>query len=1037
MDKLAAMIRNKMDTLAEGYDRRLGDIEGYAALPESVRREAARYDLELVASCLEAGDETEFIQFIQTRAGERLAQGFNQEAMLQALAALEETLMPLVTRVEVAKFLWQALTQARTIVSERTTELLRESEQKFKALADNVAVGIFIHQDGIMRYIGREGARILDYDSPAEILDRSILEFLPEAEQARIADIARWRAAGEPVPDHYETRLLRKNGTAIDVLMYGMMIDYEGRPATQGTFIDITEQKRAEEALRQSEQRLALHIQQTPLAIIEWNLDFEVIDWNPAAEAIFGYSQEEALGRHLTGLLVPEEIKEAVDAVLQDLVRQKGGTRNTNENVTKDGRIITCEWYNTPLIDQDGQVIGVTSLALDITERVQLERQIQESLERRSRQVQTSTEVAQEIAAAPALAELFRRVVNLVQERFDYYHAHVYTLEEENLVMQEGTGEAGRQMKATGHKIALASEQSLVARAAREGRTVLVADVFQEPGWLPNPLLPETKAEIAVPIKLRDQVLGVLDAQSDTVGGLSEEDQLLLEGLCGQIASAIDSRQVLEEANIFRQFAEASGQGVGMADLEGQITYMNPTLCRLLGEAKPEDTFGKSFAPYYPEDVQQRLQNEVLPTVMTQGQWAGESMLRSIKGDLIPIIENFFLIRDAQGQPLYLADIVTDISGRKLAEAELEDRLRELQALQQTMSREGWQSFRETADLPAGYLFDRTALHPAGDLWAPEIELAATRQALAAPTGQGKKRQGGGQVAAAPMLIHGELVGTLGIYDDPERPLSADELALVESVSEQVALALESARLFEQTRVALAETEGQAYRLALLSELGRELTQATTINETLTVVASRSLEIMDADRASIALLKPEGDQFELFVLSGLEGVLQTGVELPLAGTMIGRTVRDNRLINVHDSGTSDDLDVRQLHQQGLQSFMAAPLVAGGQVIGTLNVASSGPEAYSERDENLILQVASLLASTLESRRLFEQAQARARREQRLREVTDRIRGSVDVETIMRTAAREVGEVLGRPAFIYLGNGGSGETSPTSVEEEEQ
>jgi signal transduction histidine kinase len=184
------------------------------------------------------------------------------------------------------------------------------------------------------------------------------------------------------------------------------------------------------------------------------------------------------------------------------------------------------------------------SLQEKLIELEQLKQQVQESLEHRTRQVKTSTEIAQKIAATPDLDDLFRRVVNLVQEQFGYYHVHVYTLEDGNLIMQEGTGDPGRKLKEFGHKIALDAKRSLVAQAARSGEPVLTGDVAQERGWLPNPLLPETKAEIAVPIKLDNEILGVLDVQNDTIGSLSREDQILLMGLCGQIAVAINNRRL-------------------------------------------------------------------------------------------------------------------------------------------------------------------------------------------------------------------------------------------------------------------------------------------------------------------------------------------------------------------------------------------------------------------------------------------------------------------------------------------------------------
>jgi PAS domain S-box-containing protein len=117
-------------------------------------------------------------------------------------------------------------------------------------------------------------------------------------------------------------------------------------------------------------------VQQSPVAVIEWNTQFEVVDWNPAAEQIFGYTKEEALGKHSAGLIVPVEAKEIVDEVWAGLLKQKGGDRSTNANLTKDGRTITCEWFNTPLTNDQGDVMGVASLVLDITERKEAEKAI-------------------------------------------------------------------------------------------------------------------------------------------------------------------------------------------------------------------------------------------------------------------------------------------------------------------------------------------------------------------------------------------------------------------------------------------------------------------------------------------------------------------------------------------------------------------------------------------------------------------------------------------------------------------------------------
>lgn len=126
----------------------------------------------------------------------------------------------------------------------------------------------------------------------------------------------------------------------------------------------------AQEVLQISHQRLSFHRENAPLGVIEWNTDFQVVDWNQAAEDIFGYSKEEMQMPHATEKILPLEARPIIDEVWRQLVANTGGTRSRNKNVTKDGRTILCEWYNTPLLAPDGSVIGVASLVDDVTERV-------------------------------------------------------------------------------------------------------------------------------------------------------------------------------------------------------------------------------------------------------------------------------------------------------------------------------------------------------------------------------------------------------------------------------------------------------------------------------------------------------------------------------------------------------------------------------------------------------------------------------------------------------------------------------------------
>jgi GAF domain-containing protein len=146
--------------------------------------------------------------------------------------------------------------------------------------------------------------------------------------------------------------------------------------------------------------------------------------------------------------------------------------------------------------------------------------------------------------------KLLKKVVELSKERFGFYHAHIYLLNEEGdtLVLASGAGEAGRRMVAGGHSIPMDREQSLVARAAREKKGVTVNDVTQAPDFLPNPLLPETRSELAVPMVIGERVIGVFDVQSDVVGRFTDSDIAVQTTLASQVASAVQNARSFTQA---------------------------------------------------------------------------------------------------------------------------------------------------------------------------------------------------------------------------------------------------------------------------------------------------------------------------------------------------------------------------------------------------------------------------------------------------------------------------------------------------------
>ncbi len=139
---------------------------------------------------------------------------------------------------------------------------------------------------------------------------------------------------------------------------------------------EMVERLKAQQSELLSAQKLRMHVDRTPLAVIEWDREGRVTAWNPAAEGIFGFAEREALGKLATELVVPPAGAEALAAMWEELQQRRDGTKITLDNVTRTGRAIHCEWYNTPLVDPGGRVVGFASLVQDVTERVNTERTI-------------------------------------------------------------------------------------------------------------------------------------------------------------------------------------------------------------------------------------------------------------------------------------------------------------------------------------------------------------------------------------------------------------------------------------------------------------------------------------------------------------------------------------------------------------------------------------------------------------------------------------------------------------------------------------
>ncbi len=542
------------------------------------------------------------------------------------------------------------------------------------------------------------------------------------------------------------------------------------------------------------------------------------------------------------------------------------------------------------------------SLELTSEELVERNRQLRTDIqtreathERNSQQSKIAGEIARVITTATDMGQLYQRTVRLIHERLGFYYVQMlrYSPASNSLVLVAGTGDVGRKMLVTGYQVPM--HLGLIGRAAATLSSVLLTDVGQDPNWAPTPFLLKTKSEIAVPVVLGDQLLGVLDVQSETPNGIDTDLQLLMEVLCGQIAVAIESIRL---------------------------------------------------------------------------------------------------------------------------RTEMEERLRELDALQRITTGEGWKAYRGPEEgSPVGYSFDQLAGEPR------RIDYAPTQS-----NGDASNEENGEKSRRAflkPMTVRGQVIGSIGIEQDPGRPFTEEERSLLDSVTLQVAEALERARLFEESKRSAAE-------LAVLNEMGNAFTEALDVGRVLDNTYKFTAKLMELHDFIIALYDEQANviSFALTVLSG-ERVTENHPlwpslqPRPLGPGLTSHIIRTRQPLLVERDAEERlremGLDYIQIGNISL-SYLGVPMVVGERVLGVISAQSdTTPGLYNQHHLELLTAVASQAAIAIDNSRLFEQEQERAEQERLVRTITDRVRRGTSRDDILRITLEELNKALGaKKSVVHLG-----------------
>ncbi len=578
---------------------------------------------------------------------------------------------------------------------------------------------------------------------------------------------------------------------------------------------------------------------------------------------------------------------------------------------------------------------------------------LEEQVVDQARELDRAVEVSHSVTQVSELDEMLAEAVELIRASFELYYAQVYLLDAAGLylTLRAGTGDIGQALIRQNWRLPL-GPGSIVGTAAQEKQAIVVGDTQSSLIFQPNPLLPMTRSEVAMPLLVGQRVVGILDLQSAQSNQLTSESLPALEAVAGQLAIAIEHARLVEEATEARNQIEAQARrmaGRGWQEFlnaidRGEVlgyTYDAQDVTPLR-EPIPDAHDGRDLT--VPIVVAGQTLGAVRVAGATDHQWSKSEneLVAAVANQVARQVENLRLLAEADQY-----------------RAEAEEATRRL-------TREGWQSYR--LGHPGGvigYQYDRTRVVPLAA--APESDWGDVEATISPAIGDGRPMVDERPSLSQPLQVRGQIVGWLEVT----QPGDADEAAeeLVAAVAEQLSAHLERLRLTEQRELALAESEEQASRLAALNKLSQALANAASQEDVYRIAATQIGNIVPADRISLAVKNEDGSRFEILALDKEMGALTIGHLDSVEGTVVGAAFSQNRVINVGEAHYG--------RVPGIESFLVAPLAAGGQTFGTLNAGSSRLRAFTLRDERLLLQAASLIAATLESRRLFAETEQRA------------------------------------------------------------
>ncbi|MGB7339572.1 MAG: GAF domain-containing protein [Phototrophicaceae bacterium] len=593
--------------------------------------------------------------------------------------------------------------------------------------------------------------------------------------------------------------------------------------------------------------------------------------------------------------------------------------------------------------------------------------------EERAKRLATVSDVAIAASTERDIAKMLRTASQLTRKNFELYHAHIYLIDETSnrLQLVAGAGEAGLEMVANKHSIALTNSQSIVVQAARTKEPVIANDVTESANYLPNPLLPDTRSELAVPMIVAGRVVGVLDVQDDRFGRFDDDDAQVLRILAAQLGVAIDNVQTLERAQNSAQELDrifnSTIDMLGSSDFEGNFVQLNDAWVDTLGWTKDELMAAPFFTFIHPDDIEKTTEANA---GIAEGATVIEFTNRYRKKDGEYLDIAWKATPDMSiGRINFVA---RDVTEQLKNQREVQDRAVKMQAVAEISSEIGdildidqllWQVVDVTQAKMNHY---HTQIYLLSDDNKSLV--------LAAGSGESGRQmvQSGHQIAidadsivartardrrviridnvfeisdhlpnpqlpltqaelAVPLMYGGDLLGVLDIQDEESGIYTDADVQVNLTLANQIAVAVQNTRQFELTQIRLQEV----LTANAISEFVREIPDLQTMLENTMTVTYSSL---GADNSVFVYYEPDRDEWQGFVGVG-ENVdndvarqfVDTASRYPHAVEALNK----DDVIAIDDVATYPDFPMDVAEYLGIKSVMTIPIRTSNRAVGVI------------------------------------------------------------------------------------------------------